>query len=101
MGQAEGEIERVLLVLAGGRELVEPILLDDDMTGRAGQRALARALDVDMVAMGDFEHGKPKRRLHFLARPIFQNERHLRHSERPRHSPTRLSNSLTDNPDSA
>src|SRR5258708_25197777 len=101
MGEAERKIEHVLLVLAGRRQLVEPILLDDDMTGRAGQRALAGALDVDMVAMGDFEHGKPKRRLHFLARPILENERHLRHSEQPRHSPTRLSNSLTDKPDSA
>src|SRR5216684_3884820 len=101
MGEPEGEIEHVLLVLAGRRQLVEPVLFDDHMTGRAGERAFAGAFDVDVVAMGDLEHAEAKRRLYFLARPVLENERHLRHSERPHHSPTRLSSSLTDNPDKA
>src|SRR4029450_5291247 len=97
VGEAEGEVEHVLLVLARGGELVEPFLLDHDMAGRAGERALAGALDVDMVAMGDFEHAETERRLHLLARSILQNECHFRH----RHSPTRLSSSFTDLPASA
>src|SRR5918996_1328547 len=44
VGEAEGKVEHVLLVLAGGRELVEPFLLDHDMAGRAGERALTGAL---------------------------------------------------------
>src|SRR5262249_50422618 len=84
------------LVLAGGGELLEPHLVDDHMAGRAGERALAGAFDVDAVAMGDLEQGKTERRLHFLARPVLQYERHLRH-----YSPIRLSSSLTDSPDNA
>src|SRR5882672_1798062 len=97
VGEAEGKVEHVLLVLAGRGELVEPFLLDHDMAGRAGERALAGALDGDVVAMGDFEHAETERRLHLLARTILHNECHFRH----RHSPTRLSSSFIDLPDSA
>src|SRR5215212_10188109 len=97
VGEPEGEVEHVFLVLAGWGELVEPFLLDHDMAGRAGKRALAGALDGDVVTMGDFEHAETERRLHLLARAILQNECHLWH----RHSPTRLSSSFTDLPDSA
>src|ERR1700754_1344253 len=65
--KAEGKVEHVLLVLAGRGELVEPLLLDHDMAGRAGERALAGALDIDVIAMGDFKHAETERRLHLLA----------------------------------
>src|SRR5262245_42772806 len=68
MGEAERQVEHVLLILAGRRQLLEPDLLDDDVAGRAGQRALAGALDIDAVAMGDFEHAETERRIHLLAR---------------------------------
>src|SRR5688500_2204019 len=97
VGEPEGEVEHVLLVLACGRQLVEPVFLDHDMAGRAGERALAGALYAAVIAMGDFEHAETERRLNLLARAILQDECHLWH----RHSPTRLSSSFTDLPDSA
>src|ERR1700761_5313212 len=53
LGQAEGEVEHVLLVLAGLGQQVVPFVLDDDMAGRAGERALARTFEVDIVLMRD------------------------------------------------
>src|SRR6185437_11698610 len=39
--QAEGEVEHVLLVLARFLEQLVPFGIDDDVAGRAGERALA------------------------------------------------------------
>src|SRR5204862_1043003 len=55
-GQAEGEVEHVLLVLGGVLQQFVPVRVDDNMAGRAGKRAFASALDIDVVAVSDFEH---------------------------------------------
>ena len=68
VGEAEGEVEHVLLVLAGILEHFEPFGIDDDVAGRAGERALASALDIDVVAMRDLQHREADRRLDFLPR---------------------------------
>src|ERR1700746_3671016 len=77
--ETERKVEHVLLGLAGRRELLEPDRVDDHVTGRAGERALAGAFDIDVVAMGDLEHRQPERRIDLLARTVFQNERHHGH----------------------
>ncbi len=82
LGEAEGEVEHVLLVLARlGQQLV-PVGIDDHMAGRAGERALAGALDIDIVAMRDLEHGKPDRRVDLLARAVAPDKHHLGHQAR-------------------
>ena len=67
MGEPEREVEHVFLVLAGTLQHVVPFRIDDYMAGRAGERTLAGALEIDVVAMGDFQHGEPERRLDFDA----------------------------------
>src|SRR4029077_12000455 len=37
MGEAEGQVEHVLLVLAGGLQRLIPLGIDDDVAGRAGK----------------------------------------------------------------
>src|SRR3954471_4723137 len=69
-GQAEGEIEHVLLVLARFLQQLVPFRIDDDVTGRAGKRAFAGALDIDVVPVRDFEHRQAERRVHLAARPV-------------------------------
>ena len=78
-GQVEGEIEHVLLVLARLLQQIVPFGFDDDVAGRAGERAFARAFDVDVVAMGDFEHREPERRLDLAPGSVALDEDHLRH----------------------
>ncbi len=79
VGEAEGEIEHVLLVLGRGLQHVVPFGVDDHVAGRAGERALAGAFQADVVAVRDFQHRKADRRIHFEARPIRIDEGHLRH----------------------
>src|SRR3546814_2026689 len=75
--QAEGEVEHVLLVLRGCVQLVVPGLVDDDVAGGAGERALAGPLDVDIEAVGDLHHREAERRLHFPAGAILlRSEEH-------------------------
>src|SRR4051794_27764182 len=54
--EPEGEVQHVLFVLGRLGQLGEPGRVDDDMAGRAGQRALAGALDVDPVLVRDLQH---------------------------------------------
>src|SRR5690242_15172019 len=77
--QAEGEVEHVLLVLGRVLQELVPFGIDDHMAGRAGERALARAFDIDVVAMRDLQHREPDRRLDRAARSVALNECHLRH----------------------
>jgi len=67
--------------LAGGK-LVEPILLGRSRRGRSSRpRALRRHPRCRQVAMGDFEHGSPRRRPPLPGAnfpPIFRRKRHLR-----------------------
>src|SRR5580658_933659 len=77
--QPEGEVEHVLLVLARILQKLEPFGIDDDVAGRAGERALASAFDVDAVLMGDLEHREPERRVHFATLAVALDESHLRH----------------------
>ena len=59
-----------------------PFGIDDDMAGRAGERAFARALDVDVVAMGDFEHRQAERRVDLAPRAVALDKDHFRHQYR-------------------
>src|SRR5579864_1218361 len=77
--QAEGEIEHVLLVLGWLLQQIEPLGVDDHMAGRAGERALAGAFEIDIVAMGDLQHGETDRGLDHAPRAIALDEDHLRH----------------------
>src|SRR6185437_13966921 len=61
------------------QELV-PFGIDDHVTGRAGERTLAGALDVDAVLVRDLEHGEADRGLDLAARAVALDEHHLRHS---------------------
>src|ERR1700741_4396688 len=79
MGEAKGQIEHVFLVLAGGLQRFIPLGIDDDVAGRAGKRALASTLQIDVVAVGDFQHRKPQRRVDLDARAVRLNEGHLGH----------------------
>ena len=78
-GQPEREIEHVFLVLAHRLQLAEPGGIDDDVTGRAGHRALARALDVDAVAERDLQHGVADRRRDLVAGAVGVDEGHGGH----------------------
>src|SRR6185437_1462779 len=80
LGQAEGKIEHVFLVLGRVLQQLIPFGFDDDVTGRARQRAFARALDIDVIAVGDFENRQADRRLYCLARPVTFDKCHLGHS---------------------
>src|SRR5438477_6937596 len=73
--EAEGEVQHVLLVLARVLQQLVPFRIDDDMTGRAGERTLAGALDVDPVLVGDLQHRKPERRLDLTAVAVAFDER--------------------------
>ena len=86
-GQAEGEIEHVLLVLARLLQQLVPFRIDDHVTGRAGERALAGALDVDVVPVRDFEHREAERRIDLAAGPVALDKDHLRHQRNPPRSP--------------
>ncbi len=81
-GQAEGEVEHVLLVLGRLLQQLVPFGIDDDVAGRAGERALAGALDVDVVAVRDLEHRQAERRLDLAPRAVALDEGHLRHARR-------------------
>src|SRR5688500_11638817 len=50
-----GEIEHVLFLLAGARQLREILGGDDDVAGRAGHLALTRALERLAGILGDVE----------------------------------------------
>src|SRR5512145_3180893 len=49
------------------------------MAGRAGERSFARAFQVDVVAMRDFEDRQTDRRIDFMAGAIGIDENHLGH----------------------
>src|SRR5271155_1302569 len=78
-GEIEREVEHVLLVLARLVEQLIPLWIDNDVAGRAGERAFAGAFDVDVIAAGDFEHRHPERRIHFAAGAVALDKDHLRH----------------------
>src|SRR5712671_4380622 len=77
--QAESEVEHVLFVLACLLQELVPFRIDDDVTGRAGERALAGALDVDAMLVRDLQHREAERRVHLAARPVALDESHFRH----------------------
>jgi len=52
---AGGEVEHVFLVVAGGGELVEPLLGDDDVARGAGHLAFAGAFERHAPGLGEFE----------------------------------------------
>ena len=56
--QAEGEVQHVLLLLARGRQPVEVCGVDDHMAGRAGQVAVARALQRLAVGLSQVEQAR-------------------------------------------
>src|SRR6516165_2856239 len=56
VGQAEGQVQHVLLILGRRLQQLVPLGIDDDMASRAGQRTLAGALEIDVVLMGDLQH---------------------------------------------
>src|SRR5690606_23898226 len=66
-GQTEGQIQHVLLIRLGLGQLAVPGRINNHVAGRAGQRALAGALDVDAMLMSNLEDRKSNRRIHFYA----------------------------------
>src|SRR6266851_9425751 len=81
--QAESEVEHVLFVLARLLQDLVPFRIDDDVAGRAGERALAGALDVDAMLVRDLQHREAERRVHLAARPVALDESHFRHEPIP------------------
>src|SRR5262252_2459504 len=77
--QVEGEVEHVLLLLAGFSQPAVPFRIDDDVTGRAGERAFTGAFDVDVMAACNFHHRHADRRVEFAARSVALNKCDLRH----------------------
>src|SRR3546814_3095197 len=71
----------VFLILGRLAQLAVPRLIDDDVAGGAGERALAGALDVDIEAVGNFHHREAEGGVHFLAVPVLLDERQLRHKD--------------------
>src|SRR3546814_3371651 len=57
----------VFLILGRLAQLAVPRLIDDDVAGGAGERALAGALEVDIEAVGNFHHREAEGGVHFLA----------------------------------
>ena len=66
--------------LASFKQIV-PFRIDDHMAGRAGERALAGAFDIDLVPVGDLEHRQAERRLDLAPRAVAFDKDHLRHRE--------------------
>lgn len=54
LGQGEGEIEHVILIVARLGETVEGGLVEVDVAGGAGETALAGALQIDVVGSYNF-----------------------------------------------
>jgi hypothetical protein len=54
-------------------------MLDDHVAGGTGQGALAGALDVDPVAVGDLHDRQAQGRVHFPPGAAVLDEHHLRH----------------------
>src|SRR5208282_6558902 len=79
LGEAKGKIEHVLFVVGRLDKHVGPLGFDDDVASRASQRAFARTLEIDVVAVCDLQDGKADWRLHFLARAVSLDEHHLGH----------------------
>mgnify|MGYP007025664525 CR=1 FL=1 len=67
LGEAEGEVQHVVLVVGGLWQFGEERrILDDDVAGGAGQGALARALEVDVVGVRRLEQVRSERHSHRL-----------------------------------
>src|SRR5579885_1508841 len=79
MGEAEGEVQHVLLILRGRLQHLVPLRIDDHMTGGAGERALAGALEIDVVLVRDLQHREPERRVHLDPGAVLLDERHAWH----------------------
>src|ERR1700759_128870 len=54
--QPKRQIKHILLVFGRSSKFFEPVRLDDDMTGRTGQGALASTLNVYAVLVRDLQH---------------------------------------------
>ena len=77
------EIEQVFFLLARWRELREILSLDDDVTGRAGHHALARAFERLARSPGDVEQPLSRFGFHFLVQgPVGPEEPHQCHATR-------------------
>src|SRR5947209_4769124 len=66
-----GEVEQIFLLLACRRKLREIAGVNDDMTGRTGHHAFARAFERLALRPGDIEQALSGCRFHFLVeRPV-------------------------------
>src|SRR5687768_2688586 len=65
-GDVQREIEQILLLLARPRKLREILGGDDDVAGRAGHLALARAFERLAVRLGEVEQALAGRPPHLL-----------------------------------
>src|SRR5271169_5448181 len=79
LAEVEGEVEHVLFVLARLLEQIVPVGIDDHVTGRAGERPFARPLDIDVMAMSDFEHRQAERCVNLAAGAVAFDKDHFRH----------------------
>jgi hypothetical protein len=77
--QPSREVEHVLLVLGRLLQAVVILGIDDDVAGRAGERALAGAFQADPVLMRDLQDGQADGRVQLVALSVGVDERDLRH----------------------
>ena len=69
-GQAKGQVQHILFVLASLLKALVIVLADDHVAGGTGQGSLASTLDVNVVTVGDLEHGQAAGCIYFAARSV-------------------------------
>src|SRR5205823_9133767 len=73
----------VVLILARLLQEVVPLGLDNDVTGRAGERAFACALDIDVMASRHLEDRCTERCVDLAPGPVALDKDHLGHQPGP------------------
>src|SRR5271169_2153928 len=87
LAEVEGEVEHVLLVLARLLKQIIPLGIDDDVAGRAGERAFACPLDIDIMAVGDFEHREAEGGVDLAVGPVALDKDHFWHQAKSAPNP--------------
>ena len=77
--KAEREVEHIFLVLGGFGQAFKIFGMDDDVAGRARQRAFAGAFEIDPVPVSDLKYRQSNRSVHFMTLSFGVDERHSRH----------------------
>jgi hypothetical protein len=80
--EAKGEVEEVLFLLRGRLELALDGVLEDDVARRAGEGALARALELNLVRVREADDVLALATRHSLCRARLVDKRHRHAAER-------------------